>query len=223
METSIEKNIIGQLDLDRFFELTDESFDLEDGTAFNKGNTRIIYLPEDAICGIHASLKEETGPAWKIILKNCGSIWGKKVAANLARELKMLFSVSQGDITAKECLELLERYFSDHGWGKITFDVSRAFSNGFVHVKLENSIFVRVLKDEIDLVDPMIAGILGGLFSDLAGKELDAIEIACVSKGAPYCEFVISSAGRIVDLEPAVEEGHSSEELLELLCQKTSQ
>lgn len=220
METTIENNILSQLDLNRFFELTEESFNLEEGTAFNKGHTRIVFLPEDAIAGIHASLKEETGPAWKIILKNCGSIWGKKVATNMARELEMLFSVRPGEITAKECLDLLERYFSDHGWGKMTFDVSRAFTNGFIHARLSNSIFVRVLKDEIDLVDPMIAGILGSLFSDLSGKDLDAAEIACVAKGAASCEFVISSAERIADLEPAIEEGNSPEDVVDILCKR---
>ena len=223
MQTETENSILSQLDLDRFFELSDKSYDLEAGTAFNKGQTRIIYLPEDAISGIHASLKEETGPAWKLILKNCGLIWGKKVAANLSRELQMIFSVTQGDVTAKECLELLERYFSEHGWGKMSFDVSKAFSHGFIHAKLENSIFVSVLSDENDYVDPIISGILSSLFGDLSGKELDAIEIACAARGAPHCEFVISSAERIADLEDMVEEGNSSEELIEALCQSSPQ
>lgn len=223
MQTETENSVLNQLDLDRFFELNDQAYDLEAGTAYNKGKTRIIYLPEDAISGIHASLKEETGPAWKIILKNCGMIWGKKVAANLARELQLIFSVTQGDVTAKECLELLERYFAEHGWGKVTFDVSKAFSHGFIHVKFDNSIFVSVLSDENDFVDPMIAGILASLFADLSGKDLDAIEIACAARGAPFCEFAVSSAERIADLEEMVEEGHSSEELIEALCQSLPQ
>lgn len=223
MQIDTENDVLSQLDLDSFFELTDKSFNLEAGTAFNKGNTRIIYLPEDAIAGIHASLKEEAGAAWKIILKNCGLIWGKKVALNLNRELKLIFSTTQSDIQAQECLRLLERYFSEHGWGLMTFDLSKAFTHGFIHAKLDNSIFVTVLKDENDFVDPMIAGVLASLFSDVSGKELDAIEIACAARGAHSCEFLISSVERIEELESAVEEGHASEELIEKLCQSAAQ
>lgn len=214
METSTQElNILESLDLDRFFELSQKNYDLVDGTAINGAGTRLVYLPEDAIAGIYAALYEEAGPAWRLILKNCGIIWGRRVAENLNRELGLLYSTEQGALVVPEFVRLIERYFSSHGWGKLSINLEHAATKGVVLATLEHSIFVSVIDGKGEMVDPMIEGLLKSLFQEQAGQELDALEIACADKGAPYCEFVISGMERLEPFVEKMEDGCSGDEV----------
>ena len=65
-------------------------FDLGEGTVIGLAGRRAVYLSADLIRGIHAGLEYETSDAWKIIMKNCGLIWGKRVAAQLRKDLRMM-------------------------------------------------------------------------------------------------------------------------------------
>ncbi len=211
------ETILTNLDLERFFDESSCKYDLTAGTAHSSGGTRIIYLPEDAIHGIYSSLMEETGPAWKLILKNCGLLWGKRVARNLDRELDLLFSTNQGDLQIKEFVRVVEGYFATHGWGLVTLDLSYAQSFGFIHATMKNSLFAAVLDKEVEPVDSMISGILASIIGAHTDCDIDAIEIACSRSGAAQCEFIISATERIEKIESEMEEGKSASEILESL------
>lgn len=215
MKTS--ESIIQTLDLDRFFDESSCRYDLKDGTSHSSGGTRIVYLPEDAIVGIHSALVEETGPAWKLILKNCGVLWGQRVAKNLDRELGLLFNTSQADLPILEFIRMAENYFASHGWGHVKFDLSHTPTHGFIHVTMQNSLFAAVLEQEVEPVDSMLAGVFASLINAHTDCEIDAIEIACTRAGASQCEFIITASERIEKIEDDLEAGKSSTEIMDSL------
>jgi len=206
-------NIIQSLDLNRFFDEIDLSYDLYEGTVFTPAETRVIYLSSDIILGIYKSLKEETGPAWSLILKNCGRLWGRKVAENLEQEMITQKGKKPSELSAEKYIEMLEAYFPAHGWGRLFADLDDAASHGLVRFQLRNSLFAHVLEDEDVPVDGIIAGILQGFFLQLTEQELDCAEIGCVRQGHEHCTFVLTHEDRLMDVDEMIESGKGPEDI----------
>jgi predicted hydrocarbon binding protein len=215
MTTSAD--LVSALDLERFLGHETNRYDLLAGTACNAAGTRVIYLSADVVKGIHQALLNETGPAWRLILKNCGILWGRRVAQHLERELGLMFNTNPSDLPVAEYLRLIESYFSAHGWGLLRLDLSRAETRGIITATFENSLFSEVLDDETARVDFLVAGILRSLFAHISGQELDCQEIASVRAGAPCGLFVITSAARLEKLESRIENGDAADQILEAL------
>lgn len=209
---------ITALDLDRFFSLGSNRYDLLAGTAHNPAGSRVIYLSSDVVKGVHQALVDETGPAWRIILKNCGSLWGKRVAAHLDRELNLIFNTVAADLPIQDYLRFVERYFSAHGWGLLALDMSRAESHGVIAATLENSLFSEVLDGETQRVDYLVSGMLRSLFSHVAGTELDCEEIASTRCGAACGRFVITAPERLDQIEARIERGESADQIFAAIC-----
>ncbi len=210
-------DIISALDLDRFFSHEANRYDLLAGTAYNTAGSRVIYLSTDVVKGIHQALLDETGPAWRLILKNCGILWGRRVAQNIEREIGLMFNTNPGDYPVAEYLRLLEGYFCAHGWGLLKLDISKAQSHGIITANLENSLFSEVLDEETSRVDFLVSGILCALFTHIAGHELDCQEIASTRAGAPCGVFVITTAERLETVEERIENGEPSDQILNSL------
>lgn len=211
------QSIIEEMDLSRFFAEESVVYDLTEGTARNRSQNRVIYLSTDIIRGIYTALKDETGPAWSLILKNCGRLWGRKVALNLDAELKANSLPGQKELSVQDYIATVETYFARHGWGRLKIDLEHAVDHGVVTAELRNSIFAAVLEDEVVPVDAMIAGILASFFSVISGQELDAIEFACLRRGDSTCRFAISSEDRIADIEDDIAENTDADEVLQKL------
>lgn len=211
-------DIVSALDLERFLSQETNRYDLLAGTAYNAAGSRIIYLSADVVKGIHQALLNETGPAWRLILKNCGILWGRRVALHLERELGLMFNANPSDLPVAEYLRLVEGYFSAHGWGLLQLDLSRAESRGIITATLDNSLFSEVLDDESSRVDFLVAGILRSLFVHISGQELDCQEIASARAGAPRGMFVITSAARLEKVETRIENGEPADQVLAALC-----
>ena len=211
-------DIVSTLDLERFFSHDANRYDLLAGTAYNAAGSRVIYLSADVVKGIHLALLNETGPAWRLILKNCGILWGRRVAQHLERELSLMFNASPSDLPVAEYLRLVEGYFCAHGWGLLKLDLSRAESHGVITASLENSLFSEVLDEETGRVDFLVAGILRSLFAHISGQELDCQEIASTRAGASHGLFVITAAKRLDSLEERIEKGEPADQVLAALC-----
>jgi len=217
--TTTSERLIEKLDLAKFFDEMGHQWNLVLGTIQNQGGTRVVYLSSDVIRGVYNALEYEAGEAWKIILRNCGLFWGRRVAANLDRELSLLFQTGAKDLPVSEYVRFLEAYFRFHGWGVMEIDLSRAVSHGVVTGRLKNSIFENVLADVEGPVDYMIEGMLRAMFEHIAGTPLDCVQIASQKSGAPQCEFVITSVERVDEVRPHVEGGTSPDEVYALLCE----
>jgi hypothetical protein len=66
--------------------------------------------------------------------------------------------------------------------------------------------------------DHIIAGVLAAILSELAGRELHAVEICCKSKGDARCHFMIGTEARTKILDSWVREGRKRREILDAIA-----
>ncbi|WOO41367.1 hypothetical protein [Rubellicoccus peritrichatus] len=220
MTTAINPGVNGvyeSLGLESFFDESGFSIDLVAGTVANPAQNRVIYLSEDIMRGIYEALLDETGPAWKTILFNCGRIWGERLCGRIDREMNDLCQNKMETLPLTAFLRFIENYFAAHGWGKMEIDISLTEDYGIVRIVMRNSFFAQLLSDVDDYVDPIVAGTLASLFSYISGHELGCLEIASPNKGAENTEFVISSNSRLEAVEEDLEGGASADEIVEKL------
>ena len=193
-------------------------YDMKEGTVISATDNRVLYLSADLVRGIYQALEYETGEAWKLILKNCGYIWGKRISVSLGKELRVVIRDGLEDLSVHDYLNLIESYFASHGWGIAVVDLDDAQTYGIVRVSLKNSLFVHALDDVQGRVDYMMAGMLRGLFEAISGHMLDCVQVCCErSNIAQASEFLISARGRIETLEASldsdIELDHAIEQL----------
>lgn len=209
--------LLEDLQLDAFFDETGLVFDLYEGTVWNASRTRLCVLSTDLLRGVYLALVEEAGPAWKIIFKNCGSVWGARIAKRLDAECQQRLGFSLGQLPLPRYLEFITAYFLVHGWGELRIDVSHARTSGIVEATLTHSIFADIVTDPEDMADALPCGMLAGLIGHAARRKLDAVQIACLTRGAPASRFLISAADRMKDAESMVKSGLTRDELLKRL------
>ncbi|WP_394752537.1 hypothetical protein [Crenothrix sp.] len=187
--------------LDKLFGDSSLNFDLNKGTVLSITDVRIIYLSSDVIRSIYDVLKYEAGDAWSLILKNCGIIWGERISASLDKEVNVVAQQKMGQLNVDSFIQLLESYFSSHGWGKMQFYLDDAETQGIIRAKLKNSLFAETLKHINTPVEFMIAGMLQGIFSTISGHDLSCIQVSYETTGSDSSEFLISAKARIDTLE----------------------
>lgn len=213
MSAGLTDKVLQQLQLDRLLDDQGFQYDLRQGVFYNPASTRCCLLSTDLLRGIYVALNEEAGEAWTVILKNCGSIWGERLARRLDRELRAMFEIELGQISVPRFLECMHDYFAFHGWGDLQIQIEHTVSRGIVEATLRDSIFLDVVDDREFMVDWLMAGILGSLFSYLSQQKLDAVQTACASQGAPFSQFLISSQERIEAATQRLNAGATHQEL----------
>ncbi|MEQ8821787.1 MAG: hypothetical protein RLY93_16235 [Sumerlaeia bacterium] len=191
--------------------------DLRGGTLFNRSGTKMCYMPSELLIGLQRTLEDETGPAWRLILKRVGQIWGRRVARRFRQEMQEFYGRPLFDLPMREFTTLLEAYFRYHGWGLLTLDFTHA-NSGLIAAKLENSAFVEVIGNSDVPIDSIVSGLLAELVSEVAERDdIECFETECSAMGAPCCRFILGIKGRIGKVPDWVEEGLSHEEVLERL------
>jgi predicted hydrocarbon binding protein len=205
--------------LERLLSKSNYHFDLVEGTVFNQAGVRVIYLSTDLIRGIYEAVHFEAGEAWSVILKNCGYLWGKRIFDTLQKEVELAISQPLGKLAVPSFVNLVENYFAQYGWGKMTIHLQDAPQYGIVRVTMTHSLFVSALTNLEECVDGMIAGMLRGLFERISGQSLDCMEIACARRDAEPCVFLISAPKRISGIEHLVKDRVSSNDILAQLRQ----
>ncbi|MBH1969838.1 hypothetical protein FK216_01340 [Moraxellaceae bacterium AER2_44_116] len=195
-----------------------QQFDLYEGVIVSRANTRIVYLSADIIKGIHEALSYEAGDAWRIILKNCGTRWGKRIASTFDKELRSIANRRLDALTVTEYIELLESYFSLHGWGRLTINLSYAEQHGIIQCTLGHSIFSVVLAQVEGAVNCLIEGMLQGIFSTISQNDLLCLEIVGSTQlSPPENTFLITGRERLDALSPQIESGMKTADVLGLL------
>jgi hypothetical protein len=209
------QTLVDEMRLDAFFDETRLSYDFRAGMVWNPAKTRLCLLSTDFLDGVYRSLADEAGPAWAVIFKTCGVIWGGRVMRRLDRECQLLLNCSVKSLPLSLFLQFLRGYFTFHGWGALTLDVTRARETGVVAARLEDSPFAEVIRDPEEMADSMIAGILAGMLSDLSGQTLDCLQTECISKGAEASRFLITGAERTKGYAERIKAGMTHEAVME--------
>jgi len=218
--TATRRRELEEFVLERLFGETYYRFDLVEGEIFNPADVRIIYLSADVVRGIYEALNFEAGEAWKVILKTCGHLWAKRVANSLEQEYRAIAQHDWDDLNVAQYVELMEAYFSRHGWGKVKVVLDDAAEYGIVRVSMTHSLFATALNNVEGPVDFMIAGMLQGIFETISEQTLEALEVQSPRRNAaPGSEFLISAPERIASIENLVEEGAPLDDIIERLRQ----
>ena len=203
----VDADILKDFPIQELFQDTAYRFDLREGTVVSSADTRMIYLSSDIVRGIHEALHYEAGDAWHIILKNAGYLWGKRLVSDLEKDMQMSSNLPLPKLPVNHFLQVIERYFSSHGWGKLKIYLDDAVQHGVIHVTMTHSLFASALNHVDARVDAMIEGMLRGIFEIISGKDVDCVEIVCARQSAsPACQFVISGAERIENIEALIED-----------------
>ncbi|PTQ86570.1 hypothetical protein [Agitococcus lubricus] len=213
-QASMTQTLVNQI-YDQLFGDASQNFDLYEGTIFSPANHRIVYLSADIIRGIYEALNYEAGEAWRVILKNCGLRWGKRIATSFDKELRTIANRRLDTLTVNEYLNLLESYFSMHGWGKLSINLGEAERYGIVSCLLTHSIFSSVLHNVEGTVNCLIEGMLQGIFSGISNHELMCLEIISAAQIEPAENYFILTANeRLSPLEDDINNGLSVEDVM---------
>jgi predicted hydrocarbon binding protein len=202
---------------DDFFQSDYLKHDLRRGTLFNRSGTKMCMMPAELLFGLRKALEDETGDAWRAILKRCGRIWGNRVARRFQREVGDYYGRPLYDLPMSEFTQLIEAYFRSHGWGNLRLDFTLAPS-GIITARMTNSAMVEVLGTSPQPVDSIISGLLGALIAQVSDRtDIECYETECTAMGATYCRFILGIQGRIAKVPAWVEEGLGHDACIERL------
>jgi predicted hydrocarbon binding protein len=188
------------------------------GVARNRAGTRILSLTSDFLIGLRNALIFECGKSADTVMKSAGRKWGKQFAERLDKELGDHYRRPQGDCPLAMFQASLGEAFSHHGFGKLTIDVS-LHDKGLISCVVENPVYCGLVDSPDQPTDSMLAGILAGLFSHYAGRELDCAQTQCQSCGAADSRFVVTLPSRLEDVESWRNDGKSHVEIVAALAQ----
>lgn len=201
-----------------FYETDYLRHDLLLGTLHNRNGTKLCYMAGELLFGIQKALEDETGPAWRLILKRCGRIWGRRVAQRFAAETSQFYNRPLNDLPMEEFVALLEGQFRYHGWGLLKLDFTHA-EKGIIQASLRNSAFVESVGASATPIDSLVSGLLSELFQEVSErKDLECYETECTAQGKDVCRFVIGTEGRVGIVPELIEQGWSHDQVVRHLC-----
>jgi uncharacterized protein len=192
------------------------SLNVRNGVVRNPAGTRMVFVPEDMLMGLHQGLEDETGAASPIILYGCGKWWGKQWARRHHAELRQLFGADASDLSLGLYELALGRVWALHGWGALSlgFDLRQ---QGMIEVTVASSPYADVVGSLGRTSDHLLAGVLAALLTELAGRPLECVEISCKSKGDAVCVFLVGMKARVDTVAEWVRAGQSRAQIRETI------
>jgi predicted hydrocarbon binding protein len=192
--------------------------DVKRGVAVNRGGTRILSLTSDFLIGLRNALVFECGKAADVVLHSAGKRWGKSFAMRLGKELGEHHGVPLEELPLAVFTGCLVESFNAHGLGKLSVDI-QLYDKGILICTVENSMYAGMVDTGGQPAEPMLAGILAGMFSQLAGRELGCAQTQCQNCGAPDSRFLLTLEDRLVQVDKWRNEGRSHAELVAAVVQ----
>lgn len=203
--------------LARLYGEDDTRFDLSGGTIRRSDVERQLFIGTETLNGIHRALDEETGEAWRIVMRNCGHDWGRRIMARIELDLQRATDRGLDGLTVAEFLELVGTWFRFHGWGRIEFDLDRTEDAGIVVARVHDSLVTEALADESGPVDHLVEGMLCAVLEGISERELACLQITSERRRqGTIGEFVISARPRIEAIEELAGRASLDEALQEL-------
>ena len=193
--------------------------DLELGLLENRRGDRLLALPETLIKAIYIGLEQETGQASHLVLFNCGRWWGKNFYVRFCEEVSEYYGQPVSEMEMVEFIQCLQQCWKTHGWG--TFELDPNYSaQGFLVVKIGNSLFAKTAPKSNLPACFLEAGILSSFFTQLTGRELHCLQTSCESLGSDCNRFILGLRDRLQPADSMVEEGQDHQTIISKLCQK---
>lgn len=191
---------------------------MRDGVIHNRAGAKCCVLSSHLFRGLYVSLQEECGPAWNIVLRRCGEVWGQRQAKRMLEEIKQFYSSDLDMMSMARFSSLIEEYFASGGWGRLELDHSMAGA-GIIQARVERAILGETLSEVDNRMDVLIEGVLKALFCEASGRDLECFETECIACGAPRCSFVIGLASRLAPVCDWLEQGDDHKTVLRRLVE----
>ena len=169
-----------------------------------------------ALKGLYVGLKNEAGPAWRLILRRCGERWGTRLAARLLDEIARFYNEALDQMTMARFTALLEEYFAVSGWGRMRFDFSH-IDAGLIVADVQNEVFGDILRDSEERAGVLLEGVLKALFSAVTDKEMECFETQSIGEGASASRFLVSTRARLRPVSAWIDAGVGHQEILNRL------
>jgi predicted hydrocarbon binding protein len=197
----------------------DEYFNLNVRSGILRGptGTRLLAVPEELIEGLHKGLEDECGQAAPIVLYQCGKWWGKQFWKRQQVEVRHFFQEEMGELPFAFFLHVLRKVWALYGWGQIDFSFALK-DKGFVEVRVAQAMYSDAVGNIGRTSDHIMAGVLASVVSELAGRELECVEVGCRSKGDQRCTFVLGMKARVDPIAAWVKQGVSVQDILARLA-----
>lgn len=193
------------------------SLNVRNGIIRSPIGTRMVGIPEELVMGLHAGLEEETGSAAGVVLYSCGRWWGRQFIKRHGTEIRQFYGMDVGDLPLHFQQQVLRRVWALYGWGVLELDFSLR-ERGFLEATVDNAMYAEVVGALGRTSDHLIAGVLASIVTDLAGRELECVEIACKSKGDPRCCFLLGLSSRVDVAAAWVKQGRARAEIVDAIA-----
>jgi predicted hydrocarbon binding protein len=196
--------------------------DIGPGRLTTRSGAKMVTFSSTALRGLYLGLYREAGPAWVVILKRCGEIWGERYCRRLFGELEAYYREGVRQMKMGRFLAALTEAFATHGWGRFEFDLEHV-NRGVIVVGVHNPIMTSVLPDvDEPQVDVLIAGVLKSILRELTGEDLDCHQTERLRGDAPFARFVLSHTARLEAVPAMLESRKSHDEIVASVLEKTA-
>ena len=194
--------------------------DTKTGVMRDRNQTKVVTLSGMMLKGLYIGLKNETGPAWALVLRRCGETWGTRFAKRFLGDISAFYGQPLDQMPMARFTALMVEYFAVSGWGKLNFDF-RHIGGGLIIAEVNNALLGDVLRSSGERADVLLEGVLKALFCAVTGKEMDCYETQCIAQGAPSCLFIIGLESRLADVPEMLEKNEKHAEILAKLLKKS--
>src|SRR5262245_26184032 len=194
------------------------SQDLKSGTMHNRAGARMVALTDGFLLTLLNSLELELGNRAAPVLKAAARDWGRRAAGQFAAELEKHYGRPIADLPLGLFAADLTEAFRHHGWGLFRFNFNQ-YSQGVLTVEVENAMVGAIVKPAKRPVEGLLAGFLAGMFSHLAGVEVDCVQTDCRACGVGESRFVRRMPQRLGVLEGRTATGRGHAEILKEVVQ----
>jgi predicted hydrocarbon binding protein len=190
--------------------------DLNAGTLRNRAGARVVALTDECLVAVHNAIAEQFGGRSDAVLSAVGRDWGRRAGEQFAAEMAHHRERPLADLPLAVFAADLTAAFLHHGWGRVELDFDR-FSRGILGVNVYDPVLGSVVKRGESVGEPLLAGFLAGMFSDLSGTDLDCLQTECRAGGAAASRFLLTVPERVAAVAAlAVERKPHAEILAEL-------
>jgi uncharacterized protein len=158
------------------------SFDVKTGVLRSPSGTRMLAVNDDFLRGFVSALDFEAGEAATLILRKCGTLFGRKLAQRFEAEVTQWSQNPLRDRPMSEYSGLMVDLFKGYGLGAIDLDFAHG-DRGFIAVKLTNSP-MQDLGPRGHVGDDLFCGIFEGFFTHFTDTGLSCLQTGDVRLGS---------------------------------------
>ena len=151
-----------------------------------------------------------------MILYKCGFRWGVEDMKVFVPIIEQEYNLRFDDMDIHFLLETWWWWFQTQGWGAWRLDLSQR-KQGMVTVDVFDSAIAKSLGNVGKPTCYLYAGVLAGVFTYIAKRDLAGIEVQCYAMGEDFCRFLIGSEKRINAAQFWLTEGATATEIVSRL------